>query len=118
MPDRFPEAFDRFEDDVYTSDFRSFQELLSSFAWWSGKRWRGSRAQINALKNEGEKLGFDTSLPFWVKKRDYGKYHAIERRHFAPFERKTWKHETVVVKGKYQSRYRDLATGRFIKKPS
>jgi len=31
--------------------------------------------------------------------------------------RQTWRYETVTVRGKSQVRYRDLQTGRFIKKP-
>ena len=76
MPDKFPEAFHRFENDVYVKNLRSFQELISSFAWWSGGRWRGSTAQIDAIAVEGEKLGFDTSLPSWVKKSDYRRFYA------------------------------------------
>ena len=37
-----------------------------------------------------------------------------ERR---PTIQTVWRHETLTVKGKLQSRYRDLKTGRFIKKP-
>jgi hypothetical protein len=29
-----------------------------------------------------------------------------------------WRHEIIKVKGKLQNRYRDLRTGRFIKKPN
>jgi hypothetical protein len=28
-----------------------------------------------------------------------------------------WRHETVMVRGKWQARYRDLKNGRFIRKP-
>jgi hypothetical protein len=28
-----------------------------------------------------------------------------------------WRHETVMVRGKGQTRYRDVKSGRFIKKP-
>ena len=31
---------------------------------------------------------------------------------------RTWRCETVTVRGKSQSIYRDIKTGRFIKKPS
>ncbi|UCH01367.1 MAG: hypothetical protein JSV20_05660 [Candidatus Bathyarchaeota archaeon] len=30
---------------------------------------------------------------------------------------RTWRHETINVKGKLRSIFRDLKTGRFIKKP-
>jgi len=46
-----------------------------------------------------------------------------ERRYVAPplqivrLEPRAWKHETVTVRGKPQDRYRDVRTGRFVKKP-
>ena len=94
--------------------------MISSFAWWSGRRWRGSRAQLYAIKVEGEKLSFDTFLPFWVKKRDYGRFYARGyggRARVVYEKRETWRYETVTVKGRPQTRHRDLKTGRFIKKP-
>lgn len=97
--DKFPEAFRRFERVVETRSFCSFQELIVSFNYWAGRNWKGTRKQIAALEVEAGKLGIPVP---------------VERR---PPRARTWRHETVTVKGKLQSRYRDLETGRFIKKP-
>jgi hypothetical protein len=118
--DRFPEAFRRFEKDVYVRDLQSFQQLVSSFDSWAGYKWVGSSRQIEALKRAGEGLGFDTSLPFWVKKSDYWRFYRRGygmRPSLVNEKQKTWRRETVTVEGKPQTRYRDLLTGRFIRKP-
>jgi hypothetical protein len=72
--DKFPEAFNRFEEDVETDNLESAQELISEFAFWAGKRWINSRAQLEAIKREAKKLGFDITLPTWVKKKDYWRF--------------------------------------------
>jgi hypothetical protein len=97
--DEFPEVFRRLEKVVDADNMRSFQEILVSFSYWAGKQWKGTRKQVEALKVEAWKRGIPVP---------------VERR---PKKVKTWRHETVTVQGKIQSRYRDLKTGRFIKKP-
>jgi hypothetical protein len=42
----------------------------------------------------------------------------LRRRKRARSVWQSWKHETIMVTGRAQSRYRDLKTGRFVKKPS
>src|SRR3990172_7482626 len=120
--DRFPEAFDRFENDIDIYDLESASELISSFAHWAGFRYIGTQKQLNAIRKESEKrkLGFNWSIPIWIKKRDYGRYYTRgfglpSQRGYE--ERKIWRYETVSIKGKIQDRYRDLKSGRFIKKP-
>ena len=99
--DRFPEAFERFEKRVDVSRIRGFDHLLVSFSHWAGKQWIGSNEQVNALKVEADKRGIPA----------YG-----ERR--VQFEIvRTWRFECITVKSRPQTRYRDLRTGRFIKKP-
>ena len=99
--DKFPEAFSRFERVVDTRRVRSFSQLELAFMYWSGENWRGTKRQHEALKIEAEKRG----IPFiWEKRRS-----AVFRR--------GWRHERVSVRGRLQSRYRDVRTGRFIKKP-
>jgi len=61
--------------------------------------------QNRALANEAHRLG----IPVFVERRPV----AFSQGRTAV----TWRHETVTVKGKSQTRYRDLKTGRFIKKP-
>jgi hypothetical protein len=104
--DRFPEAFERFEQVVDIYSFRSYRELAYAFSHWAGGRWVGSYLQDLALRREAEKRGFRVArTPVY-----------FEKQHRA-FATRTWRHETVTVRGKSQDRYRDLSTGRFIKKP-
>ncbi|MEM2320211.1 MAG: hypothetical protein QXQ63_05665 [Candidatus Bathyarchaeia archaeon] len=55
--DKFPEAFRRFEQVVDVSKITSFQQLLTAFSHWAGRKWVGSQKQIQALKVEAERLG-------------------------------------------------------------
>ena len=106
MVDRFPEAFARFEQVVDIRRFRSYRELAYAFSHWSGKRWVDSHNQNLALKREAEKRGFkDAKIPMYFGRR----YQVSIARNY--------RQETVTVKGKPQIRYRNLKTGRFIKKP-
>ena len=106
MPDKFPEAFDRFERDVDIDSFRSYGELAYAFSHWAGRRWVDSYLQNRALRKEAEKRGFkDARIPMYFEKQPQA------------FATRTWRHETVTVRGNYQDRYRDLETGRFIKNP-
>ena len=103
--DRFPEAFHRFEKAVDLRSFRSARELKYAFTHWANRRWIDSYKQNLALRREVEKRGFiDRRLPRYFAKPQVS-------------TRQTWRHETVTVRGKPQVRYRDLKTGRFIKKP-
>lgn len=105
MVDRFPEAFERFEKVVDVDRFESYKEMSYAFGHWAGKRWRDTYAQNLALKREAEKRGFkDAKMPMYFRKPQAS-------------AKKTWRYETVTVRGKPQARYRDLRTGRFIKKP-
>ena len=103
--DRFPEAFHRFEKVVDLRSFRSGRELKYAFTHWAGRRWVDSYKQNIAFRREAEKRGFvDTRLERYSK---HPQFIVIQ----------TWKLETVTVRGKSQVRYRDIKTGRFIKKP-
>ena len=55
--EKFPEAFNRYEDDVDTSRIRSFQHLLLSFDMWGGKRFYPTEKQLKALAIEADKRG-------------------------------------------------------------
>jgi len=105
MMDKFPEAFRRFEKVVDIDRFESYREMSYAFGHWAGKRWVDSYAQNVALAREGRRLGFkDVRLPMYFRRPQ-------------AFLKKTWRRETVTVRGKPQVRHRDLKTGRFIKKP-
>lgn len=105
MVDRFPEAFERFERAIPPDQFESYRELRYAFTHWAGKRWRDTWAQNVALAREAEKRGFKVSrIPMYFRRPQV-------------YAERTWRHETVTVRGKPQVRHRDLKTGRFIKKP-
>jgi len=106
LVDRFPEAFERFEQSVPIKQFTSYRQLLYAFGWWAGKRWVDSYKQNLALKEEARKRGFfDARLPRYFE------------RQYARQTRQSWRYETVNVRGRSQVRYRDVRTGRFMKKP-
>jgi len=108
--DRFPEAFERFEMVVDVDTFRSYFELTLDFQSWVGLNWKGTAKQWKELDREAENFGFYPTSSYRGARR--------ERRYmdFYVRPRRTWKQEVVTVKGKAQNRYRDLKTGRFIKK--
>jgi hypothetical protein len=97
--DKFPQAFSRFEEDVPVGRIKSFRQLMLAFGSWSGEKWIPTDRQLQALKNEARKIGIG------------------EERSVIRFPSVWWRHETVMVKEKGQIRYRDLKSGRFIKKP-
>jgi len=47
--DKFPEAFDRFEEEVDIDDTDSFDELLTQFEMWAGQKWKATPRQLQAL---------------------------------------------------------------------
>ena len=111
MPDRFPEAFERFENDVDIGQFTSYHQLTMTFRHWAGERWKGTYRQWNALNREAENVGFDVPEVY---------EEAIREKRYTDFygrDNSTWKRETVSIRGVTQNRYRDVRTGRFIKKP-
>jgi hypothetical protein len=104
--DKFPEAFERFERRVNVDKIETFGQLVSSFASYGGQRWQGTIKQMDALAREAQRLGIPT-------------HGERERRIFRSYwiSQPTWKYETITVRGKSLQRYRDIKTGRFIKKP-
>ena len=68
--------------------------------------------QREALKDEAKRR--DYFEKFREKRVNRPRY---AKRQTQVYARRTWRHETVTVRGKPQVRYRDLKTGRFIKKP-
>ncbi len=104
--DSFPEAFERFEYDVDIGQFESYHELTLAFRYWAGERWVGSRRQWEALNQEAENLGFEPP--------DFIREELAERRGYS---RGSWRKETLNFRGRARMVYRDIKTGRFIKKP-
>ena len=118
MTDKFPEAFERFEQVVAVNKIRSLRQLLVSFKLWAGANWRGSYLQMRAFLLQAQERNF------FIDKKLRSLYHIplptpkkaipIPPKVTLP---KTWRRETVLVRGKPQIRYRSLVTGRFIKNP-
>jgi hypothetical protein len=110
--DRFPEAFRRFESDVDVGRFESYHQLTLAFRWWAGERWKGTPRQWEALTREAENLGFN---------EHYGYRKAIQEKRYSDYynvrHRSTWRRETINLRGRAIIVYRDIKTGRFIKKP-
>ena len=104
MTDGFPEAFRRFEEVVDVDSFENYQQLAYAFSHWAGKRWRDTYKQNIALKRAAQKIGGEIPA-----------YH--KRQAQQQLQKTTWRQESVTVKGKPQNRYRDIKSGRFIKRP-
>lgn len=88
--DKFPEAFERFENDVDIGRFVSYMELTSAFRWWAGEKWIGTPRQWEAFNAEAEKIGFPVPDLFreeFREARGSGSYVSVERRN-ARFSRK------------------------------
>jgi hypothetical protein len=83
MPDRFPEAFARFESKVDVDSFENYRELAYAFSHWAGKRWIDSYKQNWALKREGNRLGFrDAKIPEYLTRGIGGwRRSAVSGRH-------------------------------------
>jgi hypothetical protein len=73
-----------------------------SFSLWARHNWKGTRKQVEALKAEARRIGIPVPS---------------ERPYKQIKPSLTWRFEWVTVKSRPQKRYRDLKTGRFIKKP-
>lgn len=115
--DKFPEAFERFEEVVDVDNIHSFQELIGSFASWAGKTWKGTRKQTEALRVEARKRGIRWEIPRYIGyvPRHYGRGSAqgtVARAVPSSFRR-----ESVTVRGRSQVVYRDVKSGRFVRKP-
>ena len=58
MPsEKFPEAFERFEETVNVENIKSYDELQEAFASWCGRNWKNSYRQNLALGDEAKKRG-------------------------------------------------------------
>ena len=55
--DKFPEAFERFEEEVDIEDIEGMTELKLVFSEWLGRGWKNTARQNEALRNEGMKAG-------------------------------------------------------------
>ena len=108
----FQEAFDRMERDTNSRDCRTLDELRLVAARYFASKWYPTNRQLEALEDEARRRGY---FERWGRKKDAIQWYA--RRKPQVSARRTWRRETVIVRGRSQVRYRDLETGRFIKKP-
>ncbi len=60
MTDKFPEAFNRFKEDVNFKKIRDWKQLELAFGSWAGKKWIPTGRQLDGLTNEARKLGIET----------------------------------------------------------
>ena len=57
MPDKFPEAFRRFEKQVDTKNIKNFEQLKLSFENWNIRPYGLTQKQTHALGVEAQKRG-------------------------------------------------------------
>ncbi len=93
--DKFPEAFRRFEEVRDVDKIPNFRQLEMEYGLWAGEKWRATQRQRSALAVEAQKRG----IPLTIEKT------------------RSWKHEMVIIRSRSFDRFRDLRTGRFIRKP-
>jgi len=110
--DKFPEAFRRFEGDVDVGRFESYHQLTLAFQSWAGQRWKGTTRQYDALDREARNLGFEAPNSY-----GYRRVSLRSSRDVFFSEIRGWREENFLVNGKSRTMYRDVKTGRFIKKP-
>lgn len=108
MPDRFPEAFERFErSDVDISDVRDSNDLIRKFRYWLN---RGTTSQQDiALRKEARRLGIKIREPIGISER-LGIPRELLKKHFTTHITKG-KHITVARIPKGQK-----GAGRFAKR--
>jgi hypothetical protein len=103
--DKFPEAFERFEDDVDVREISSFRELRLAFRYWAGYKWKDTPRQIQALRVEAKRVGIPVKRVTKAPIRPTVLYEPSYRA------------ETVTRYGKSFRIYRDMETGRFVSPP-
>jgi hypothetical protein len=112
--DKFPEAFRRYEQKVDVGRLESYRQLTIAFQSWAGEKWKGTARQWEALNREARRLGFEVPrYPYQIGRASWNRSYAHEQYPNVP----AWRREVINVKGTSQNRYRDLKTGRFMKKP-
>lgn len=137
MPDKFPEAFKRYEgkESLKKRGIKTFEELILSFKIWGADKAPLTRKQTKALAIEAKKRGVkDIKVKETFYNRFYKRISTVFRNpitgSFAPkgesrMERKPSgellikekRGETVIERYKKTTLYRDPITGRFTKKP-
>jgi hypothetical protein len=102
--DEFPEAFKRFEKDNPTREINSYTQLQFQMMNWAGSRYIASNKQERALKIEAVKRG----IPLEGKRTEYREPTRMEKMGIISTK--------FTRAGKEQTRYRDLKSGKFVRK--
>lgn len=105
--DKFPQAFERFEEDVDVREIRSFRELRLAFSFWAEYKWKDTPRQIKALRVEARRVGIPLKAP-----RKRAIVYRVQPRVVRPY-----RVENITRRGKPVKIYRDVETGRFISSP-
>jgi hypothetical protein len=79
-----------------------------------GDKWYPTDRQEEALIDEAKRRGYFERWEELKRQKELSWY--AQRQPQVPSTRR-YRRETVTVRGKSQVRYRDIKTGRFIKKP-
>ena len=109
----FEEAFDRLERYTNARNTRNLRELVMVAEWYFGHKFHTDR-QYEALRIEAKRRGYFERWALMEKLRELPWY---AQRQSNVYYTRRYRRETLTVRGKYQIRYRDVKTGRFIKKP-
>ena len=73
--DKFPEAFERFQDDVNVRRIETFEQLKLSFSGWAGFKWKDTSRQNDALAVQSRKLGIETEDYYRREQQKWDREH-------------------------------------------
>jgi hypothetical protein len=76
-------------------------------------KWYPTERQLEALTDEAKRRGYFERWDKIQREKEFLWYS--QRQQVSA--KKSWRHEVVTVRGYSQDRYRDLKTGRFIRRP-
>ncbi len=97
----FQEAFDRMERATNSRNCRNLDELRLVAQYYFGYKWYPTNRQLEALKDEARRRGYFQRGG--IKKDSFPWF---PRRQPQVYTSKTWRRETVTVRGKPQVRQR------------
>lgn len=103
--DKFPEAFERYEDKIETKDIKTFNQLQVSFKQWAKSKGTMTKKQRRALAIEGKEK---------LKIAPAEKVRIVYEEKKISYYRKD-KLIEYIRKAKIVEMTRDVITGRFMK---
>ena len=123
--DKFPQAFRRFEKVVDVGKIKSFQQLLTAFSLWAGRKWKDTPKQRLALEVEAVRLGLLPPVPlekFEEQKRKVDRlyrrvYYTYRRLSYFDKQLETWNEYFLrMMKKAVQERWSEKAISDFQKR--